>query len=228
MDASVLSLWACATPNRGGLDGNDLNDHGRAIFGCHGHLQSAGNASRPLYCPTRQLRRALLSCTRGTSSSSAPLTRSGTKLQLTLLAMMVVIFSICTHQLTAALGRHRVATRATAWSPGWLSPSHAGNRGSKPLRGAIFFGIRANFPNFSPISVAACARDRHTGQDYATIEKTLDRASAGNRATQDRYEADNGKAMTPEKKRALAARSVANRPCLPSGHDDQHGRGERA
>ena len=138
VDASVLSLWACATPNRGGLDGNDLNDHGRAIFGCHGHLQSAGNASRPLYCPTRQLRRALLSCTRGTSSSSAPLTRSGTKLQLTLLAMMVVIFSICTHQLTAALGRHRVATRATAWSPGWLSPSHAGNRGSKPLRGAIF------------------------------------------------------------------------------------------
>jgi hypothetical protein len=55
-----------------------------------------------------------------------------------------------------------VSLRNGAWSSplavpvtyfrGWLSASHAGNRGSKPLRGATFFGQSAFFPNFSPIS----------------------------------------------------------------------------
>jgi len=72
-------------PNRGGSNVLYRNDDGRAMAYCHGHLQSAGNASWPLYCPARYVWRALLSCTRGTSSSSAPLTRSGHELQSTLL-----------------------------------------------------------------------------------------------------------------------------------------------
>ena len=43
---------AYSTPN-GGSNGNDLSDHVRAVVGCYGHLQSAGNASRPLYCGAR-------------------------------------------------------------------------------------------------------------------------------------------------------------------------------
>ena len=63
---------ACATPHRGGSDVLYRSDHVRAIVDGHGHLQSAGNASWPLYCPAGQLRRAFLSGTRGTCLSFAP------------------------------------------------------------------------------------------------------------------------------------------------------------
>jgi len=59
--------WYCGcgafhTPN-GGSNGNDLADHVRAVVGCHGDLQSTGNASWPLYCRARIFWRALLSGT---------------------------------------------------------------------------------------------------------------------------------------------------------------------
>jgi hypothetical protein len=38
----------------GGSNDVYLSDHGRADIGCHGHLQSAGNASSPLYGRARQ------------------------------------------------------------------------------------------------------------------------------------------------------------------------------
>ena len=51
LDASVLSLGR--VPHQiGGSDERDLSRH---IFECHGNLQSAGNASSPLYCRARQL-----------------------------------------------------------------------------------------------------------------------------------------------------------------------------
>ena len=43
---------AYLTPN-GGSHGNDLTDHVGAVVGGYGHLQSAGNASWPLYCRAR-------------------------------------------------------------------------------------------------------------------------------------------------------------------------------
>src|SRR4029079_2511172 len=41
------------SPPNGGSNGDDLSDHVRAVVGCFGHLQSAGNASRPLHCGAR-------------------------------------------------------------------------------------------------------------------------------------------------------------------------------
>src|SRR4249920_1697966 len=55
LKASVLSLGACATPNRRGSNVLYLYDHGRAMAVCHGDLQSAGDASWPLYCAARHL-----------------------------------------------------------------------------------------------------------------------------------------------------------------------------
>ena len=57
--------------NEGGSDGDDLGDHERAVFECHGHLQSAGHASWPLHRRARQLRRALLPGALGTSFASS-------------------------------------------------------------------------------------------------------------------------------------------------------------
>ena len=58
---------ACGTPNGGGFDGLYHSDHVRAILDGHGHLQSEGHASWPLYRRAWQLQRAFLSGTGGTS-----------------------------------------------------------------------------------------------------------------------------------------------------------------
>jgi hypothetical protein len=64
------TLMGCATPSRGGSDDHIISYALSCLIGCHGNLQSAGNASWTLYGRARlSLRAALLYATRSTSSS---------------------------------------------------------------------------------------------------------------------------------------------------------------
>ena len=73
-DASVQSVGR--VPREiGGSDDLYLRHLSHGPIGCRGNLQSAGNASSPLYCRARHFCRALLSGTRGTSSSSPRLSK---------------------------------------------------------------------------------------------------------------------------------------------------------
>jgi hypothetical protein len=80
-DASVQSVGH--VPRQiGGSDDLYLRHLSHGPIGCRGNLQSAGNASSPLYCPARHFCRALLSGTRGTSSSSPRLSKQADASQL--------------------------------------------------------------------------------------------------------------------------------------------------